>query len=104
MSRAYSWPGNIRELQNFIERAVVLTRGAVLEPPLHELCLNHDKRPEPATLLDAERAHIQRTLQETQGQLARAAVLLDIPRSTLFYKIRRLGIPRASAPMKAPAC
>jgi len=90
---SYSWPGNIRELQNFIERAVILSRGSVLEPPVSELIrLNHKEPTEPITLRDAERAHILRTLEKTNGQLAGAAVLLGIPRSTLFYRIRRLGI------------
>ena len=89
----YSWPGNIRELQNFIERAVILSRGSVLEPPVSELIrLNHKEPTEPITLRDAERAHILRTLEKTNGQLAGAAVLLGIPRSTLFYRVRRLGI------------
>ena len=90
---SYSWPGNIRELQNFIERAVILSRGSVLEPPVSELIrLNHKEPTEPITLRDAERAHILRTLGKTNGQLAGAAVLLGIPRSTLFYRVRRLGI------------
>src|SRR3984957_15785633 len=88
----YSWPGNIRELQNFIERAVILSRGSLLEPPVSELIrLNHKEPTEPITLRDAERAHILRTLEKTNGQLAGAAVLLGIPRSTLFYRVRRLG-------------
>jgi formate hydrogenlyase transcriptional activator len=90
---SYSWPGNIRELQNFIERAVILSRSSVLEPPVSELIrLNHKAPTEPITLRDAERAHILRALEKTNGQLAGAAVLLAIPRSTLFYMIRRLGI------------
>jgi formate hydrogenlyase transcriptional activator len=89
----YSWPGNIRELQNFIERAVILSRGSVLDPPVRELIrLNHQVPVEPITLRDVERAHILRTLEKTNGQLAGAAVLLGIPRSTLFYRLRRLGI------------
>jgi formate hydrogenlyase transcriptional activator len=89
----YSWPGNIRELQNFIERSVILSRGSVLEPPVSELIrLKHHLTVEPITLRDAERAHILRTLEKTNGQLAGAAVLLGIPRSTLFYRVRRLGI------------
>jgi formate hydrogenlyase transcriptional activator len=96
----YAWPGNIRELQNFIERAVILSRGSVLDPPVNELIrLNREVSAEPVTLRDAERAHILRTLEKTNGQLAGAAVLLGIPRSTLFYRIRRLGItlPRHKA-------
>jgi DNA-binding NtrC family response regulator len=105
----YSWPGNIRELQNFIERAVILTRGTVLETPLDELLLKkHQSAAEPITLKDAERVHILRTLQKANGQLAGAAVLLGVPRSTLFYKMRRLGIssPRArgAAKVAAQAC
>ncbi|MCU1337999.1 MAG: Sigma-54 dependent transcriptional regulator (modular protein) [Bryobacterales bacterium] len=94
----YSWPGNIRELQNFIERSVILSRGAVLEPPLDELRGKQEIPVEPVTLRDAERAHILRTLQKTSGQLAGAAVLLGVPRSTLFYKIRRLGISASKGP------
>jgi formate hydrogenlyase transcriptional activator len=93
----YTWPGNIRELQNFIERAVILSPGPVLEAPLDELCFN-EVSAEPVTLQDAERAHILQTLHKTNGQLARAAVLLGVPRSTLFYKIRRLGIDRPRIP------
>ncbi len=96
----YSWPGNVRQLQNFIERAVILSSGAVLEPPLQELA-THRVAPEPVTLKDVERAHIARTLERTNGQLAAAAALLGIPRSTLFYRLRRLGISvtrRAKAP------
>jgi formate hydrogenlyase transcriptional activator len=89
----YSWPGNIRELQNFIERAVILSQGSVLDPPVRELIrLNHQVPIEPITLRDVERAHILRTLEKTNGQLAGAAALLGIPRSTLFYRLRRLGI------------
>ena len=89
----YSWPGNIRESQNFIERAVILSRGTVLDPPLHELMrMKAEASAEPVTLRDAERAHILRILRKANGQLAGAAVLLGLPRSTLFYKMRRLGI------------
>jgi formate hydrogenlyase transcriptional activator len=102
----YSWPGNVRELQNFIERAVVLSQGTELKPPLKELIrLSHDLVAEPVTMRDAERLHILRTLEKTNGQLAGAAVLLGIPRSTLFYRIRRLGIilPRAEKARKMSA-
>jgi formate hydrogenlyase transcriptional activator len=100
----YSWPGNIRELQNFIERAVILSCGSALSLPLDEIMrLKHECPTEPITLKDAERAHILRTLQKTNGQLTGAAVLLGVPRSTLFYRIRRLGIsfPRTRIAQKA---
>jgi formate hydrogenlyase transcriptional activator len=91
--KRYSWPGNVRELQNFIGRAVILTQGPVLDPPLSELqCVSHKIVPEPTTLEDAERYHILRILEQTNGRLAPAAELLGVPRTTLFYKIRRLGI------------
>jgi formate hydrogenlyase transcriptional activator len=96
----YSWPGNVRELQNFIERSVILSRGAVLEPPLGELQGKHEIPVEPVTLRDAEKAHILRALQKTCGQLAGAAVLLGVPRSTLFYKLRRLGISAPKSPKR----
>jgi formate hydrogenlyase transcriptional activator len=102
----YPWPGNIRELQNFIERAVILSRGSVLEPPLHELIrMKAEASAEPVTLRDAERAHILRILRKANGQLAGAAVLLGVPRSTLFYKMRRLGIslPRTRKAAKTAA-
>ncbi len=88
----YSWPGNIRELENFLERAVILSQGTVLDAPLDELAQFLDTAAEPITLKDAERAHIMRTLRATNGVIAAAAVRLGLPRSTLFYKMRRLGI------------
>jgi len=88
----YSWPGNIRELENFVERAVILSSGERLEAPLHELTAMEEGASAPVTLKDAERAHIRRTLREVNGVIAAAAVRLGLPRSTLFYKMRRLGI------------
>ena len=88
----HTWAGNIRELENFIERAVILSRGAALNAPLSELTLAPEKLPVPVTLRDAERAHITRILAEADGIIGAAAVRLGIPRSTLFYKLRRLGI------------
>ena len=89
----HSWPGNIRELENFVERAVILTQGVTLEAPLDEL---EDRRkgddPDPVTLKDAERAHIVRSLRDANGIIGAAATRLGVPRSTLFYKMRRLGI------------
>jgi formate hydrogenlyase transcriptional activator len=91
----HPWAGNIRELENFIERAVILSRGAALNAPLSELTLAPEKLPVPVTLRDAERAHIVRTLAESDGVIGAAAVRLGIPRSTLFYKMRRLEITAA---------
>jgi formate hydrogenlyase transcriptional activator len=89
----YEWPGNIRELQNFIARAVILTGGPALDAPLCQLqCVGHEIDPEPTTLEEVERTHILRILEETKGRLAPAAELLGVPRTTLFYMVRRLGI------------
>lgn len=89
----YHWPGNIRELENFVERCVILTSGRSLEAPLQDLApLEDEIAPAPITLRDAERHHIRKTLNEVDGVIAAAAQRLGVPRSTLFYKMRRLGI------------
>jgi formate hydrogenlyase transcriptional activator len=92
----HSWPGNIRELQNFIERSVILSKGPVLSGPLSDL--THPARTSaPVTLEEAERSHIRRMLQQTNGVVGGpdgAAARLGLPRTTLISKIRRLGINR----------
>ena len=103
----YAWPGNIRELQNFIERAVILSKGSILTLSCAEMMrLKHPISTEPLTLIDVERAHIARILVQVNGEMTRAAALLGIPRTTLFYKIRRLGIDVLSArrPKTDSAC
>jgi formate hydrogenlyase transcriptional activator len=102
----YRWPGNIRELQNLIERAVILSRGTVLEVPLGELKQNgkateHNGTNGVSALESVEREHILRVLRETNwviGGPAGAAAILGLPRTTLNNKMHRLGIsrPRAS--------
>jgi formate hydrogenlyase transcriptional activator len=94
----YEWPGNIRELQNFIERAVILSQTNSLSAPVSELTRpRENSSPAPITLEDAEREHILQALRETQwvlGGLDGAAHRLGMPRTTLIYKMRRLGIAR----------
>jgi formate hydrogenlyase transcriptional activator len=94
----YEWPGNIRELQNFIERAVILSQTNSLSAPVSELTRpRENSSPTPITLEDAERGHILQALRETQwvlGGLDGAAHRLGMPRTTLIYKMRRLGIAR----------
>jgi formate hydrogenlyase transcriptional activator len=96
----YDWPGNIRELQNFIERAVILSQGHALLAPISELNRPLEKSiAVPITLEDAEREHILQALRETQwvlGGSSGAANRLGMPRTTLIYKMRRLGIARQS--------
>ena len=95
---SYQWPGNIRELQNFIERSVILTSGNALHPPLETL--RSAAEPEslgPITLEDAERDHIRKTLEQTRWVVAGpngAAARLGIKRSTLYFRMQKLGISR----------
>jgi formate hydrogenlyase transcriptional activator len=93
----YHWPGNIRELQNFIERSVILTKGGELRPPLAQL--KHQQMPDSSvrTLADAERAHILAALHKTNwtvGGKNGAAVRLGLKRTTLISKMRKLRISR----------
>jgi len=93
----YSWPGNIRELQNFMERAVILSEGSILRPPMGELRESKSKTGS-ATLKDVEQRHIQQVLRECDWVLGGpqgAAARLGIPRTTLIYRMRRLGIRRS---------
>jgi formate hydrogenlyase transcriptional activator len=97
----WSWPGNIRELENFLERAVILTRGSVLFAPLAELESPEELQAEIAqnpTLHAAERDHILRVLRETRGQIGGddgAAARLGLKRTTLNSKLKKLGIARS---------
>jgi formate hydrogenlyase transcriptional activator len=95
----YSWPGNIRELQNVIERAVILSPGPALHIPLDDLEQVADgAMTGPAvTLADAERLHILQAVREANGVLGGphgAAARLGMKRSTLYWKMKRLGIAR----------
>jgi formate hydrogenlyase transcriptional activator len=96
----YNWPGNIRELQNFIERSVIMTSGAELGAPVAELMDRRPSIPGVSTLADAERAHIISTLRETNwvvGGRDGAAMRLGVLRTTLIAKMRKLGISRGNA-------
>jgi len=96
----HSWPGNIRELQNFIERSVILTNGNTLRPPLGGLRQNVEiDSLKPTTLKDAERHHICKTLEQADwviGGPRGAALRLGLKRSTLYARMQRLGISRAT--------
>jgi formate hydrogenlyase transcriptional activator len=96
----YHWPGNIRELQNLVERAVILSRGSTLEIPLGELKqstkpTNHTNGS--TSLETVERDHILRVLGETSwviGGPKGAAARLGLNRTTLNHRMRKLGINR----------
>lgn len=97
---SYPWPGNIRELQNFIERSVILTSGNVLQAPLATLTSAGEMESLGAiTLEDAEREHIRKTLEQTRWVVAGpngAAARLGIKRSTLYFRMQKLGISRTN--------
>ena len=102
----YRWPGNVREMKNVIERAVVLARGEYVDHD--DLVLSHLKTAgdtevgvspdsrhvgyEPASLADVEKAHILRTLKATNWNKSKSAKILGIERSTLDRKINRYGL------------
>jgi formate hydrogenlyase transcriptional activator len=91
----YPWPGNIRELQNFVERAVILTDSNILQLPLLPCC--RSVQTAAVTLAQAERDHILKALEESKwvvGGKAGAAARLGVHRTTLISKIKRCGISR----------
>jgi formate hydrogenlyase transcriptional activator len=95
----YSWPGNIRELQNLIERAVIRSTGERLDVPASEIDegIGTKARGSQGTLEEAERAHILATLKETRWVLSGplgAARRLGLNRSTLQFRMKKLGIER----------
>ena len=94
----YSWPGNIRELQNFIERAVILTPGSVLQIQINELQPSGPIASTVAgTLEDMERQRILEALRETGAVIGGqhgAAARLGLKRTTLLSKMQKLGISR----------
>ncbi len=99
---AYPWPGNVRELRNVLERGVLATQGRQLQrrslrfesgatasPVLGEAGLH-------LTLAELERRHIERVLDDEKGHVVAAAERLGIPRSTLYQKLKELGIDPAA--------
>jgi formate hydrogenlyase transcriptional activator len=97
---SYQWPGNIRELQNFIERSVIVSSGSALRPPLESLkAAAETQSMEAITLEEAERNHIRKILEQTRWVVAGpngAAARLGIKRSTLYFRMQKLGISRSN--------
>ncbi len=95
----HDWPGNIRELQNVVERAVVTAKKtmigpeafAYLNPQVHGASIDSDSR----SLRHVEMNHIRRILEEEEWNISRAAKVLEVDRSTLHNKIRKYGLKRA---------
>jgi PAS domain S-box-containing protein len=97
MLMVWDWPGNIRELENFVERSVILTPGSVLQAPLSELhtVVDEGNGGEKDSLRDQQRERILRVLRECHGQLGGpdgAAARLGLKRTTLQSKLDQLGI------------
>jgi formate hydrogenlyase transcriptional activator len=97
----YRWPGNIRELENIIERAVILSPGPVLRLSPRDLksrlTPGHDTDRH-QTLEEVQRSHILETLKETRWVLSGpngAAARLGLNRSTLYFRMKKLGIVRS---------
>jgi formate hydrogenlyase transcriptional activator len=91
----WHWPGNIRELENFIERSVILTHGTALHAPISELTNNGRTAPVMDTREANERDQIVRILKVTNGRVAGpdgAAARMDIKRTTLISRMKKLGI------------
>jgi DNA-binding NtrC family response regulator len=104
---AYDWPGNVRQLENVIERAIALTRDEILPSDLPDQILafkgtgspQNDIDLEHAWTLDQlERRHIERALQHHQGNKTRAAKALGVDRRTLYRKLERYDEERSSTP------
>jgi transcriptional regulator with GAF, ATPase, and Fis domain len=96
----YCWPGNIRELENVIERAVIVSSGPILKVALEELCnkpMPNENEAAFQTLEDVERTKILATLKQTKWVLSGpngAAIRLGLNRSTLYFRMKKLGIIR----------
>jgi formate hydrogenlyase transcriptional activator len=93
----YAWPGNIRELENLIERAVIVSPGPILRVPLSELKPPSEPVADSLTLRAAEREHILKALEATNWVLAGprgAAARLGMKRTTLQSKMRKLDVVR----------
>jgi len=98
--RQHDWPGNIRELQNFIERAVIMCSGPNLEIPFEELKRMVNGDTPTRTLAEAQRDYILEALRQSGGVVAGrngAAVRLGVARTTLLYRMRKLGISQERA-------
>ncbi len=91
---SWPWPGNIRELENFIERSVILSPGPTLQVPFDEIKPEALPQAGTATLEQVERDHITRVIRECNGVVTAAATRLGLHRTTLNAMMRKLGVSR----------
>ncbi|HWY68562.1 MAG TPA: sigma 54-interacting transcriptional regulator, partial [Terriglobales bacterium] len=92
---SWHWPGNIRELENFIERSVILTHGTALQAPIAELSNNGKTTPVAGTREASERDEMVRVLKTTNGRVAGAdgaAARMGLKRTTLIARMKKLGV------------
>ena len=91
---AYNWPGNLRELNNVMKRATLLTKGDHIGVAELEQSMSHIQPSEPITLRDeeTERQRIENALKAADGNKSKAALLLAIDRKTLYNKMKKYGI------------
>ncbi len=105
--RRYTWPGNVRQLRNFVERIVLLEKGTVLGPEhlpreITEAAGGAESREvrSSLSLAEIEERHIKQVMRLTEGNKSRAARILEISRPTLLEKLKRMGY--AVAGVKEP--
>jgi len=93
MLMAYSWPGNIRELKNVLERALLLSRGAALRPQHFSGLVNFHQPPDshrPRTVQEVEESHIVTVLEQVGGDIEKAARTLKLSRATLYRRLKQI--------------
>jgi DNA-binding NtrC family response regulator len=97
--KAYSWPGNVRELNNAIERSMVLQTGREIDVENLPYGVRESRGDAPASssarsLVEAEKAHVERILTEVGWNISEAARVLEVDRSTVYHKIKQFGLKR----------
>ncbi len=95
--KKYDWPGNIRELRNIIEQAIILSEKEIIEVedlplPVQKFNLTKEISEKTPTLLEVEKRYIKKVLQENQGNRGKVARILGISPRSLYYKIKHYGI------------
>jgi DNA-binding NtrC family response regulator len=103
----YPWPGNVRELENALERALVLSRRALITPDdlpdeIHARPQPGSAADEPLSMVEIERQHILRTLAAVGGNKAAAARLLRLDRKTLYRKLQSYGVEADNGAAEGP--